>query len=491
MEFKYDEAWMHEYVARHVAGGEFATQGIRASFDFVSPPLNLYLLSLPVMLSQEPMACAAFVAALNGLAAGAAYHIGRELAGRATGVFAALLFATSPWAVIFSRKIWAQDLLPPFACIALAALVRLERRRERRDAVVAAASLVLLPQIHLSALPLLALLPVQMWRHRTRGLGPWLAGIGIGIVPLLPYGAFQAATGFRDVRSVAAIPTQQPAHVRWDARRLAGFHSYAALAGAEDFHYLLDRRVRREGRIQWEGDAADFRKEAPSRALLRWIEWIALGLGIVACCGRKGLLRHGWPLLAWAGLPPLAAALLPRSSVIHYFVVTYPTQFVFMALGFREVALLARRIVPGLRLVAAAMLIVVVVANVRYVEAFNRFISRTTGTRGDYGIAYEYKRRVVDHIAERFGGRALYFEDFSLPDSFVAAKVPEPLRYTYEYLLRRRGVHVVPLGDAEVFCALFNDRLPGSKMTISPVMRPVDRLQFGPLVLWGFERTKP
>lgn len=488
MEFKYDEAWLHEHIARHVAGHEFATRGITSSFHFASPPLAVYLLSLPVMWSRNPLVCTGFVAVLNALAVGAAYRLGREVAGRRAGIFAALLFAASPWAVVFSRKIWVQDLLPPLSCVALASLVRLERRHRRTDSVTAAAALVLLPQLHMSALPLLALLPAAMWRQRRRGMSPWLAGIALGVIPLIPYGANQLASGFRDLRSLAAVPAARPAKLGLSLRRLTGFRWYAAIAGADGFEYLLDRKVRRGDRIVLEGDGAEFRSEAPKRNWATLVEWIGLLAGVVLCCARGRLRSVAWPLLVWAALPPLGAALLPRSPLIHYFVVTYPTQFVLIGIALAELTGALRRVKTAAALLPVALVAVIVVGNLRYIDAFNRFISRAAGTRADYGIAYEYKRRVVDHIAQRYGGRRVYFENFSLPDSFIGAGVPEDLRYAYDYLLRCQGVNVVSQGDAQIVCALFNDRLPDSRVKFSASLRPVERVQFGPLVLYCFER---
>ncbi len=59
------------------------------------------------------------------------------------------MFAVSRWAVIFSRKIWAQNLLPLFvvAWIASAGLAFVERRP--RFIVVHLLSLAIAAQIHL------------------------------------------------------------------------------------------------------------------------------------------------------------------------------------------------------------------------------------------------------------------------------------------------------------------------------------------------------
>jgi len=491
MEFKYDEAWLHERIVRHVSGYEFAVRGITSSFRFASPPLCVYLLSLPVMCSANPILCAAFIALLNALAVGAAYQIAREVAGRRAGVVTGLFFAAAPWAVIFSRKIWVQDLLAPFACVALGSLLRLEHRRRRGDASAAAAGLVLLPQLHMSALPLLALLPVAMWRHRRRGLWPWFAGAAIGCVPLVPYLADQSSRGFSDVRSLLAVPGRGGRNVGLRLRRFVGFRCVAAIAGADGFEYLLDRKVRRHGRVALAGDGAEFRAQAPRRGWITLVERVGILAGVLLCCVRRKYRIGCWPLVAWAVLPPLGGAALPRSPLIHYFVVTYPAQFVLIGMAFHEAALwLGRTARPSIGLAPVALAAAVAVINVRYVEAFDRSIACWAGTRADYGIAYDYKRKVAEHIAERYTGRRIYFENFSVPDSFVGPSVPEDLRYAYDYLLRCEGISPVSQKDADVVCALFNDRMSDSRVRIPRSLRPIERARFGPLVLWCFQRKR-
>ena len=43
------------------------------------------------------------------------YWLTRRTWGAPAALAGALLLAAGPWAIIFSRKIWAQNLLPPFA----------------------------------------------------------------------------------------------------------------------------------------------------------------------------------------------------------------------------------------------------------------------------------------------------------------------------------------------------------------------------------------
>ncbi|KAB2866041.1 MAG: glycosyltransferase family 39 protein, partial [Anaerolineae bacterium] len=47
------------------------------------------------------------------------WRVARRYFGAEAALVAGLLYAVSPWAVIYSRKIWAQDMLPPFVVATL------------------------------------------------------------------------------------------------------------------------------------------------------------------------------------------------------------------------------------------------------------------------------------------------------------------------------------------------------------------------------------
>ena len=66
------------------------------------------------MFSDSPIPATLFVGVLNVIAVGLTWGLARRYYGPVAAITAGILYAASPWAVIYSRKIWAQDLLPPF-----------------------------------------------------------------------------------------------------------------------------------------------------------------------------------------------------------------------------------------------------------------------------------------------------------------------------------------------------------------------------------------
>jgi hypothetical protein len=130
----------------------------------------------------------AFISLLNVLAVGLLWLFARRYYGGMAAFSAALLFACSPWAVIYSRKIWAQDMLAPFvvATVFSGVLGFLEGRH--RWQLVHIVLLALTVQIHYGAfvlIPVSAVLILLGRRHIGRTF--WI-GIALALLLALPFG---------------------------------------------------------------------------------------------------------------------------------------------------------------------------------------------------------------------------------------------------------------------------------------------------------------
>jgi len=113
-EYKLDEANISRLALNMVRYGKVPIWGLGSSVGIYNGALSEWLLAIPYAISSSPLVATGFVAALNVLAVAMTYALTRRIAGPLAGLIAALLFAVAPWAVLNSRKLWAQDLLPPF-----------------------------------------------------------------------------------------------------------------------------------------------------------------------------------------------------------------------------------------------------------------------------------------------------------------------------------------------------------------------------------------
>ena len=119
MEFKHDEAANSYLAARFIYNGLFPKTGIMSSVNILNPPFFIYLLTIPFAVSRNPVIAAVFIALLNTAAVFFCFIFCRRFFNQRIGLIASLLLAVNPWAVMFSRKIWNQDVLTPFIILFL------------------------------------------------------------------------------------------------------------------------------------------------------------------------------------------------------------------------------------------------------------------------------------------------------------------------------------------------------------------------------------
>jgi asparagine N-glycosylation enzyme membrane subunit Stt3 len=176
--FTFDSAYLSNLAARFLSTGVPPAQGMVSSVGIVNPPLAVYLISLPVLLSRDPRVVTGFVAVANVIAVWECYLVGRRYWGHWQGTLAALLLVVSPWAVYYSRGVAAQELLLPGVILLFALILRWLVDHKSWAVVGATFTLAALVQIHFAALalaPVLAavLLASAVARVRDRrGLWP-------------------------------------------------------------------------------------------------------------------------------------------------------------------------------------------------------------------------------------------------------------------------------------------------------------------------------
>src|SRR5258708_20238637 len=110
VEFKRDEANLSVLTLDLVHGRNFPLLGIDSSVGIRNAPMNVYALVPPYFLSINPVLATEYVGLLNVIAVLLVYGLARRYYGVMPAVVAGLLYAVSPWADIYSRKIWAQDM---------------------------------------------------------------------------------------------------------------------------------------------------------------------------------------------------------------------------------------------------------------------------------------------------------------------------------------------------------------------------------------------
>ena len=209
MEWKSDEIWMFEQ-ARSVVLGQawIPSVGMTNSAGFVNPGMSLWVF-IPLAFSPDPLHMVRWVMALNaGAIVAFAGFVLRHIPQKhqLTWLWGLAIASVNPMAILFSRKIWAQNILPPF-CF----LLFLGHQFRHRIWGAAMWGLVgtIVGQIHMSGFffqPILVGWTLWQERDWARSIGArvgdhksnmhssprthWLSftvASGLGLLPLLPW----------------------------------------------------------------------------------------------------------------------------------------------------------------------------------------------------------------------------------------------------------------------------------------------------------------
>jgi hypothetical protein len=414
-EFKLDEAHVCSRAAEFLSSGRLPLVGIGSSVGAANPPLFIYLMAIPVSLSKNPTVIAGFIALLNVGAVLGCYLLAKEYFGERVGLIATLLFAVSPWAVFYSRKIWAQDLLPPFVGLFFAAIFSTIVKRKPKQLILVFLWLACLIQLHLSALafiPLVILLhlafsilSLSKGRSRIR-LVPLLVGLLVFVLIFAPYIYYDATHGWINLRTFIEV-SRGPSTFDVKSAQYA-----AQIIAGEGYHALTGASFKR------------FLSEIIGFTWLNAVEtWLFLG-GIAYLGwqvlggwyrGRKGRVSDEVVkftiLLSWLLVPVLFYVRHATPVYPHYFILLYPVQFILIGLFVVKVldwtVSLANspKTLPLVRFLVGRVLPIFLVGlilglalwQVHLTEAFYNFVDRND-TTGGHGLPVKYYLQATETL---------------------------------------------------------------------------------------------
>lgn len=401
VEFKYDEALTARTALAIAREGQLPVLGMISSWGPHNPPLMSYLLAPFFAISRDPRVATGWIALLGVVGVGLSYWISRTYFGRRVAMLTAALFAVSPWAVFHSRKIWAQN-VPLFTLLFVASLLALVVRRKPWAVCGAFASAACLVGLHLGGLAFFVILAlVIVLFHRRIGMLSVLVGIGLAVLILSPYLAFEVRNGWPSLRAFLTATGReatldiQSAHI--SALNMGGLH-LEDLAGeryAEFVQSIVD---------------------------LRWLDWIEVGLFWIGLLWtvwrvvREAIRYHGYLrdpeaaraiLLIWWAVP--VAAQLRHSNPIfpHALSLLYPVQHIIVALLVVDWLAGCRRRWGERRFLYLRRGVLVLVTllvswHVYLLESLLTFAA-TTDTVGGYGAPVKYTLAAVERVQELAG----------------------------------------------------------------------------------------
>ncbi|MGD1020019.1 MAG: hypothetical protein ABSA12_11970 [Verrucomicrobiia bacterium] len=431
LEFKADEAFAANQALEFVRGGKLPTAGLMSSVGVSNPPLFVWLL-IPMFFLTSNIAVVCGMVSVLGLAAVVAtWWIGRRYYGSVSGLVAAALFASGPWAVVYSRKIWAQDFVPVLATGAMWAAHSLILGKNPKAIFWLLCLPLCVIQIHYSgfALTASAIAVVVLLRPRIdwRFAG---AGVALAVLLALPYVIAQQRNGWAEWKRVSeegssrhweqlprGVTINPQSGYPFPRRPTEAWRHALAIINAgeiEDILGLSTSEAFDPNRIWVSKSSGRNRYFDTTLTLGDWLpglQQLAFSIALVwfgvrALQSAKTVFRRhvtadedakrAWILVMWVVVPLAVYLVAGLWTYLSYYVILYPVYFV--ALG-----ALARRAVPPNILVAG--IAAFVAGNVVFMLDVNRYLVTCGGAQGTYGTGLGFKQAAAEYVAARADAR--------------------------------------------------------------------------------------
>jgi hypothetical protein len=401
-----------------------------------------------------------------GLAAVVAtWWIGRKYYGPWTGLMAAALFATAPWAVIYSRKIWAQDFVPVFATGAMWAAHALVLGKKPKAVFWLLCLPLCVIQIHYSGFALTAavvailvvLRPKIDWRFA-------IAGVVVAAALAVPYVVEQQKKGWVEWKRMS---DESSGH-RWEQlppgmtinpqsgypfprRPSEAWHHALAIMNAGEIEDVLGLSTSEEFDPNhiWTGKGGGQNRYFESSLTLGdWLPTLQrlafvasmVWFVVVVAKSLKTVFRRdvtadeeskkAWILTLWFVVPLAVYVVAGLWTYSHYYVILYPVFFlVFGALGQRPVPVK----------VLIAVVLVFVAGNVIFMLDVNRYLERYGGAQGTYGSGLDFKLAAAEFLAARADTDKLVKENRLLQMDHWQRAEPAQLDLPFLAMLQSHG----------------------------------------------------
>jgi 4-amino-4-deoxy-L-arabinose transferase-like glycosyltransferase len=424
IEFKRDEAALSQLALDMARGENFPLLGISSSVGIPNAPFNIYVMAIPYFFSSDPTLATQFIGLLNVLAVGLTYLLARRYYGVTAAVVAGLTYAVSPWGVIDSRKIWAQDLLPFFILLTLGTGLAGFVEGKKWGQWLHLPLLVITGQIHYAAFVLLPLILYLIVIGRKR----WTRAFALSIIPsillTLPYaiGTLQIVQQNPDAVSRSSL-TAEPRAITLTTQTLE--YAVLTIAGT-DIHSLAGPE-----RFQ------DYLNSVPNVYPLFYL----LAAGVVV--SSIWMLIRLWRkrdertvidglLLLWIAIPILAFSVTWTAIYPHYLIPIMPVAYIILGVGAQAIWNQRGNLWRRVFVVGGAILGAIVVLQVWLLVALFSFLYNNATPDG-FGTPLAYllpiRQVILDQHPEQLivdvGGQAVGFDGEATVWNFLLADVPD------------------------------------------------------------------
>lgn len=378
IEYKSDEATTVSQTVKFFNSPHLIERGLISGTGVYNFPLFNYLMIPVSLFSRDPMILSGIIAAINSLLVGVFFLIIRRYYDFLTAIFASLLLAFSPWGVIFSRKIWAQDLLFLLYIPFLWLLHELVLKKNSKVILPLFILLALLMQLHGSGLFLFTVTVLVFILMRIRiNIKNAVGGFLIGLIPSIPYILFQFG-------SVPACPDCDAFMKYQNSSRLFDLNNLLRpfqIIGGLGYHFVLGKNY------------ADFMTIYPIINQLKYVFTLGI-LGILAGSIIIIKKRNYIFLVIYFIFIPLLFLITKTTAYMHYFVIVLPISVLLLAVSMASAYSAFKSSI--FKALTIGFFLIFLGANIAFIYFFNNFLYNEKDIDGDYGPIYSLTKERIE-----------------------------------------------------------------------------------------------
>lgn len=376
IEFKTDEAVNLFLSSRPFFGEPFPPGGTVSSIGLLNPPFFNYLLFLLANFSLDPRSVSFLIALLNSLSIGFFFLIIKKYYSFKIALISSLFLAVSPWMILFSRKIWAQDFIFPLALPLFLSLHKIILEKGKKSWFIFGLFLFLLLQLHQALL--FFLLPLTLWllvKYGKNGFSYFSLGSLLALLPLLSYLVYIWANFITNNLDAFLVSKQYFSPVFSPELFLRPFQ----IVGQGNFQFVLG------------SDMLTLAKNFPLLYKLRplfYLEYLLLALGFFLFWQKYPALRN---FLYFSLLLPLFYFFFHIEPFMHYFLILTPFLFLCLGIAFAYFLDCKSKLVSY---TAIVILFFLVILSLSFQNSIQELLIKQGGFRGDYGTAFLVLKKI-------------------------------------------------------------------------------------------------
>ncbi len=389
VEFKEDEA-LNVFLATRVVFGHLPpVMSTVSSLGVPNFPLFTYLLIPFTFVSSDPRFLSGVIALLNVIAITFLFFVLRKFFGTSIALLTGIFLSLSPWAILYSRKIWTPDIILPFMVVWIFCILQILLQKKISYWFAYCAVSLFLIQLHYSSLFLIIPATVVLLKNKKPPFSKVVWGLTLGVIPAIPFIVYEVLLNCPDCNTLTNLTSQLTHHSPFSY-----FLKPFQITGVGQFHTILGE--------DYATFFNDYRVIFELKKVL-YIFYILLPIGMILFYKLFPKVRI--LLLISIGIPILYLA-LNIDPLMHYYVMLLPLLFLFISTG---IVWIIKKNNVG-KICGITVISLILITFILFNFAFFTLVYKGYGLKGEYGKAYIVHKKRIQESLTKFNNSPHYKE---------------------------------------------------------------------------------